>query len=103
MANRKELETGYKLELYNKADESAEKAGVYTIDNEVCDKVYVECEQMTRDIISGLIFSEEDKGKSKEKLEDLKNMAEKAGSEKVMEKCEKYSAINSQFILAEKK
>lgn len=71
--------------------------------NEVCDKVYVECEQMTRDIISGLIFSEEDKGKSKEKLEDLKNMAEKAGSEKVMEKCEKYSAINSQFILAEKK
>lgn len=71
--------------------------------NEVCDKVYVECEQMTRDIISGLIFSEEDKGKSKEKLEDLKDMAEKAGSEEVMEKCEKYSAINSQFILAEKK
>lgn len=71
--------------------------------NEVCDKKYAECEQMIINIISGLICSEEDKGKSKYKLEVLKHMAEKAGSEKVMKKCEKYNAVNSRFILAEKK
>ena len=71
--------------------------------DEVCDKDYAECEQMIIDIISGLICSEEDKGKGKEKLEDLKDMAEKAGSKEVMEKCEKYEAVNSRFILAEKK